>query len=420
MIQIFAMRVVRIACVLFGLAISAPAAPFRLLAIGDSLTEEYRFETPFSAPDSKPFVANTKNWVELLHAHRPTFFSMGGYEPSLGNYADYRNAGYEYNYGVPGFKAEKWDQILNDPDFADFSTWFELRRDLSAVDGVLIFIGGNDLSLTNSEAQHDVIRQHIGRIHDWVRANAPADLPIIVATVPDIGATPKEKIADPATAAAARRRVETLNSGIAAFGSRPNTYIARIDALTDFIFDTDPIHLNGTEFSYPPNPENPPLTFFCKMGFHPATAGQALIANRILQAINRFVPFPIPEFTNREILTILGQNPDQPYLNWAVSAGGMQENPDGDTLPNLLEYVLGTPPSAPNPAFSFLPDGSALFAPSPPALRFADLDVLQSTTLENDWTPVPAANISISQDGSRKIIPTAPKLFYKLQATPKP
>ena len=31
------------------------AAPFRLLAVGDSLSEEYRFEIPFSAPDLDPY-----------------------------------------------------------------------------------------------------------------------------------------------------------------------------------------------------------------------------------------------------------------------------------------------------------------------------------------------------------------------------
>ena len=111
-----------IAAALSALLIStASAAPFRLLAIGDSLTEEYRFEAPFSAPDSNPFVANTFNWVELLHEYREDGFTMGGYEPSLFNYADFRNAGYEYNYGVPGFTAERWEEIL----YAEYS-FFDL------------------------------------------------------------------------------------------------------------------------------------------------------------------------------------------------------------------------------------------------------------------------------------------------------
>lgn len=421
---------------LFTLCGVIHAAPFRLLAIGDSLTEEYRFETPFSAPDSNMFVANTKNWVELLATRRGTAFSMGGYEPSLGNYADFRNAGYEYNYGVPGFKAEKWEELLHkNYSFSEFfdpanafaiSTRTELRRDLSSVDAVLVFVGGNDLSLADDNALHDRIRIFIARIHDYVRVNAPANLPIIIATVPDIGATPKERtenpaIADPADAAAARQRVATLNANIAALGSRPHTYIARIDAVTDRIFDQQPLNLNGTVFDPTPDPENPPLTFFCKLGFHPATAGQALIANEILKAINQFATTPIPLFANREILsTMLAQNPDQPYLSYAGGAGGMLENPDGDALPNLIEYLLATSPTQANAGFNFLPGGEATFTPSPSALRFADLTVLQSETLTDDWVIVPQANIQSLPDGSRKIIPSSPKLFYKFQATPKP
>lgn len=408
---------------LFLFASFLHAAPFRLLVIGDSLSEEYRFEVPFSAPDSNPAVANTKNWVELLHARRAAEFTMGGYEPSFGNYADYRNAGYEYNYGVPGFKAERWHKLLYDPGFSfgDLNTRSELRGDLSAVDCVLIFVGGNDLSLTNGDAKNDGIRVFIGRIHEWVRANAPAGLPIIIATVPDIGATPEEMISDPAAAAVARQRVATLNANIAALGSRANTYVARIDALTDRIFDQQPFQINGTVFNYPPHPENPPLRLFCKDGFHPATVSQAIIANEILKAINQFATTPIPLFTNREILAdILSQNPDQPYLDWAGSAGGQLENPDGDALPNLIEFLLATDPLSADAGFIFSLDGAATFSASPAALRYADLNILQSATLNNDWQTVPPANIQPLPDGSMKILPTAPKLFYKFLATPKP
>lgn len=399
------------------------AAPFRLLAIGDSLTEEYVFEFFFSAPNSDPTNANVKNWVEMLHFHRPSHFNMGGYKGSFGSYVDYRNGGYEYNYGKPGATAEEWHQILHDPGSAgDYSTRFELRGDLSSVDATLIFLGGNDLSLDNGEAKNDEIRVHIGRVHDYVRANAPAGHPVIVATVPDIGATPAERLSDPSAAAAARQRVETLNANIIDdLGARPQTYIARIDSLTGRIFDQVPFHLNGTEFIYPADGQNPPLHIFCKDGFHPGDVGQALIANEILKAINQFSHTPIPLFTNREILTeILGQNPNQPYLDWADSAGGQLENPDNDLLPNLLEYLLGTNATEANSAFAFLPDGAATFSPSTVALRFADLTVLQSATLTDDWTPVPENSLLTQPDGSMKIIPSAPKLFYKLKATPKP
>ena len=407
-----------IALVFAQAAVPLRAAPFRLLAIGDSLTEEYRFEVPFSAPDSAVDIANTKNWVELLHAYRPLNFSMGNYEPSLLNYLDYRNAGYEYNYGVPGFKAQRWDQLLlSTPfNFLDINTKRELTGDLSSVDAVLIFLGGNDLSLTNTDAQHDLIRQSIVRIHGYVRANAPAGKPIIIATVPDIGSTPKEKLPDPAQAAAARQRVATLNANIMAMDALPDTHIARIDALTDRLYDQQPFHINGTLLTYPPSRQNPPLHLFCKDGFHPATAAQAIIANEILKAINGFAAAPIPLFTNREILAdILLQNPDQPLVDYLGGAGD-----DDDGLPGLVEFLLGTDPLRPGPGLSFSANGTASYTPSAAALRFADLSVLQSATLGDDWIPVPAQNIQPLPDGTVNLIPSSPKLFYKFAATPKP
>lgn len=399
-------------------AVPIGATPFRLLAIGDSLSEEYRFEAPFSAPDGNPAVANTRNWVELLHAHRPLDFTMGNYEPSLFNYLDYRNAGYEYNYGVPGFKAERWDHLLlSTPlNILDINTRREVTGDLSTVDAVLIFLGGNDLSLTNTDAQHDLIRQSIVRIHGYIRANAPPGMPIIIATVPDIGSTPKEKLPDPAQAAAARQRVATLNANIAALGSLPDTHIARIDTLTDRLYDQQPFHINGTLFTYPPDPENPPLHLFCKDGFHPATAAQAIIANEILKAINGFAATTIPLFSNREILAdILLQNPDQPLVDYLGGAGD-----DGDGLPGLVEFLIGSDPRQPGSGFTFSPNGTASYTTSATALRFADLSVLQSTTLGDDWIPVPAQNRQTLPDGTVNLIPSVPKLFYKFAATPKP
>lgn len=73
------------------------AAPLKVLSIGDSLTEEYRFETPFSAPESAPGVpgleANTKNWVEIVSARRGEWLSFGSYDPNLLSYPDFRNGG---------------------------------------------------------------------------------------------------------------------------------------------------------------------------------------------------------------------------------------------------------------------------------------------------------------------------------------
>ena len=272
--------------------------------------------------------------------------------------------------------------------------------------------------MNSTDAENDQIRVFIGRIHDYVRDNAPANLPIIVATVPDIGATPIEQIDDPTEAAAARARVATLNANIIAdLGSRSNTVIARIDNLTDRIFDQVPFQINGTEFIYEPDPENPPLHLFCKLAFHPATAGQALVANELLAAINTVAATPIAPFTDREILSILpGINPDQPLIDYIASTPD-----DGDGLPDLLEYLLGTDPSTPDAAFTLTTDGAATFSPNPAALDYATLTPVESTNLDGTWNPVPANRLSTT-NGAITILPdpAEPRLFYSLQGTPNP
>ena len=70
--------------------------------------------------------------------------------------------------------------------------------------------------------------------------------------------------------------------------------VARIDSLTDRIFDEVPFQLNGTTFIYPPSPENTPRPIFCKDGFHPATMAQTLIADILVDALNRATAGTIP------------------------------------------------------------------------------------------------------------------------------
>ena len=88
-----------LALLLVGTAI---ALPKKVLVVGDSMSEEYRFEIPFSAPASDPTDSNTKNWVELLAEFRSDEITFGAYENNAFSYPDLRNAGYEFNWGVPG------------------------------------------------------------------------------------------------------------------------------------------------------------------------------------------------------------------------------------------------------------------------------------------------------------------------------
>jgi len=102
------------------------AAPLRVLAIGDSMTEEYAFELPFSAPDSNPTNANIDNWPDILTNHRAAWLTLGSYRTALLSWLDLRDGGYEYNYGlmsfVPSVTAQNFAALVVE-ESSNLSTW---------------------------------------------------------------------------------------------------------------------------------------------------------------------------------------------------------------------------------------------------------------------------------------------------------
>jgi lysophospholipase L1-like esterase len=425
----------RTALVLLAMgAAGASGVPLKVMAIGDSLTEEYRFETPFSAPKSSPLVANTTNWVEILATRRAEHFSAGSYKSTLFEYGDLRNAGYKYNYGVPGYTSGDWIKVIN-ADFLDplrYLTRFNLIEHLGEVDAVVIFLGGNDLKSNytgifydnNPPALMDQLVANLGTLHDFIRNRKPA-LPILIATAPDISAThvlvSHPSYQDPDLKIRARQRIAAMNDQIIGLATSRGATVIRIDSLTDMIHDMSPFHLNGTEFFLVPNDDNAPRHIFCHDGFHPASMAQAIISNLIIDGLNQASGAEIPPLPNRKILAgVAGLNPDQPYLDWAGGAGGLLENPDGDALPNLAEFLLGTSPTQADSPFTFSASGEFRFRPLEAPLRYASLNVEESTTLDSNWTPTPASRVEILPDGTWVIQPDGGRRFYRLATEPRP
>ena len=85
-----------LACVTMAAATPlAQAGGLTILTIGDSMTEEYAFEVTFSAPESAPLTANTRNWLEILNQRRgqgsgEDWLFFGSYQSTLFSYPDLR------------------------------------------------------------------------------------------------------------------------------------------------------------------------------------------------------------------------------------------------------------------------------------------------------------------------------------------
>jgi lysophospholipase L1-like esterase len=445
----------RVTCLivfLFTQVFQAEAQPIKVLTIGDSLTEEYRFEGVFSGPKVQGVpvpVANTRNWVEIVADRRAERISFGSFDANFAAYSDFRDGGYAYNYGVPSFTTSKWVEVV---EWVDLPLWvmfedperylaglpFErTKRKLSenleeeGIGAVVIFLGGNDLKSDYGGIYRDpappALLQNavtnLGKIVAFVRQHN-STVPLVICTLPDIGATPEVagKYPDPVNRAQAIQRIRDTNAAVMALAGSVGAQVARIDHVTDWILAGPTFHLNGTVLQYPPNELNPPDHLFCHDGFHPSTVGQALIGNLVLDAINRATGSSIPLMQNREIIgEVLGLNPDQPYLSWAGAAGGPTDNPDGDGLPNLAEYLLGSSATVADNPLIFAANGGLSFRPLEAPSRYADLTVQESGTLGNDWAAVPQSRITVLPDGTWQVTPNGgARNFYRLAATPKP
>ncbi len=343
------------------------ASPIKLLVIGDSQSEEYAFEVPFSAPDSSPLVANTQNWIEILAEHRAEELDFGSYENQLFSYPDLRNGGYALNWGVPTAETETWAQVASSSIFQDqefLSSKFQLTQQLPEVDAIIIILGGNDASSeyrglyqntppSNWPAQIVAnLKTLIDFIQEWTNS------PIHLANIPDVGETTRfiTRFPDAEKRAIATGHIRQANEAIAELSQDEGTSLINFFSLTETLSSDGPIRIGNVEFFPFPNSENAPRHLLCKDGFHPSTSIQCLLANLILEKLE------LTPLTEDEILgDILNIPPDadDDYLSWInalTTETSFLTDPDGDGLPNLGEYALGKMPhQADAPLFQYEP-----------------------------------------------------------------
>jgi len=339
---------------LLGFLLHPEALAVDILTIGSDLTAEYAFQTAFSAPDSDPTVANVPNWVEFLATERPADFNFGTYAPNFADYEDARVSGYAWNWGIPSLSSFGWAIAIG----SSGGPWKTTVRDgiaaqLGEVEVVVVMLGMEDLLQdygmifegTEPADWFDNVVANIIAIRDVLEDEEGAP-PIVLCTVPDVGATPalSATYPDPVKRAAARAKILAMNDDLKALAAQAGTPVADIHAVLLAMAETMPYELNRVPFVYAADPENPSDYLLCKDGIHPAMVANGLIAREVVDAINR-AGISVPPVTNNEILTAApGIDPDQPFLDWIATQGvtqtGMTDNPDGDAFDNLAEFAF--------------------------------------------------------------------------------
>ncbi len=457
----------------------------KVLVVGDSLTKEYRSEFVVLYPD-RPAAWEARNWIELMDARRNDHFDLGSWQV----FPDWRLTGHEFNWAKPGGTAREFRNFLRQDPAAEaetktssagefawvfYPTWRNtFTGKVGQAEKVVIFFGGNDLALGNSDpvANPDYngspkqvdyesiyagtfgdasdpdrlrtsIRSNVKSVIQWFRnpktnGNPPRySGPMVLCAVPHVGATPKlqrEAGKDPARTAVLTQMIETLNLELKDFAESMDVVFADIYPVTKRVLDPAPFEIGGVTFFKEADDDCRPRYLFSGDGFHPNTALQAKVAQVVTGAFLRGYPGRWPDLqplTDREIITgVLGMAADTGFREWLAAEGvpadrrGPLDDPDGDGIVNLLEYALANRrPAAQDDAAPVVVVRSADGVQAVWRPRFADNAYLrlipEVSTDFREWRPVDAGSITAGGDGSLAvIIPQAPGggAFFRLRA----
>ena len=396
------------------IAVHPGSAGDKVLVIGDSLTKEYRSEFPLLFP-SHPAAWSARNWIEILNDRRPDQFDLG----SFSTFADVRLTGHEFNWAKPGGTVREFRNFLRQtPDarleieatsgglalWALFPSW---RNTFTSYMGqaqkVVIFVGGNDLALGNSDLVanplvngerkqmdygsiyagtfgaasnpahlRESIRANTRSVVQWFRAPRTDSNgnplpprftgPMVLCSVPHVGCTPKiqnEVGTDPGRTAVLTSMIEALNSEIRTIARDYDMGFANVYSVTKAILDPAPFQIGGVYFYKEADNEARTRYLFSGDGFHPNTAVQAKVAQVVTDAfLEKYpaMPAAAARLSDREIITeVLGLPSDLGYVEYMTEAGvpvaarGPLSDPDKDGIPNAVEYALaGRNPEQPD------------------------------------------------------------------------
>lgn len=298
-----------------ALLLTASLRAEQCLVIGDSLSKEYEVEFPALYPQN-PASWDTRNWAEILHTKRKTWFDLGKWN----GFYDPRLVGHEHNWAFPGTTSAQIRQQLS----SFYNIWW--TRDLQAqirgsAERVVIFVGGNDVdnyygALYNGGVATKYInptRDNIMWIVDYVR-KVKGTIPIVLVSVPHVGCTPDILRAypnDPVKTKRVTLALDSLNAQLSLFAKQRNIgFVPGVYDLTKVLI-TQPLVIGGRAFIKGADMDARPEYEFSGDGFHPGMAPQAKIAQLIVDAFRVKYPLsPITPLTDAEILTgVLGLAP---------------------------------------------------------------------------------------------------------------
>ncbi len=439
--------VVLLACTLWN---ELSAGTVRTVVIGDSLSAEYdALPSIPGVEDPTAYAAVTvpgweaRSWVEVLGQLRPGGVDFGATRSVLPGWNDLRFTGYEYNFAIPGFTAAQYKDIVTSSLFShpEYLTYRLTLGDVlrQNADACVIWIGGNELranygSLCNGTDPSTLVQDlqnNVGEILDFVR-NQSATVKIILVNLPDLGACPSKRAEnpDPAKRQLATQATLLANSALTSLAAARNIPVVDVFAATQRIIRGEFVWFGPVNLWNESDPDNNPRFAFTREGLHPNTGLQLEIARLILTTLDQASGAGIQAITDGEALALLGISPLQPYLEWAatrlpVGADSFGADPDGDGLPNLLEYLFDLDPQTRNASpitFSLQPSGmQATYRPVPDRTRMATVIPLWSADLAT-WADIPAEYLTTAPDGRVTVrLPSgARSTFLRLQATVLP
>jgi phospholipase/lecithinase/hemolysin len=280
------------------------------LVIGDSLSKEYEIEFPALFPRN-PESWDSRNWAEILHEHRTTWFDLGRWS----GYADPRLIGHEHNWAFPGATTSQIRSQLN--SWRNFWWTSELQGQIRrAAERVVIFAGGNDVDSyyasiyngANATRSINATRDNLMWIVDYVR-RVRGTIPIVLVSVPHVGCTPDIQRAHPTDAIKTQRvtaALDSLNAQLSLFArQRGIAFVPGVYDLTKSLI-TRPLQIGNLTFISQSDADARPKFLFSGDGFHPNTCAHARVAQLIIEAFRARYPAPsIPALSDQEVISTI-------------------------------------------------------------------------------------------------------------------